>query len=181
MNHWLELFLSAFLGVGLQHLMQNRKVTNALEALKRGPLLLSSFRIKKEILDDTWNQKPKTAYSCEVLADDDTVVASFDYRAAVGQVYSLYVHKNYKGRGLEEQMLIYMMKDMQDLGATTIWEVCSPKHNCWGKIIYDGLWCFCYKPGREVHPSVRGGGYVMPIPQDPRTLQIQLKKKGQTG
>ena len=146
---------------------------NCLISEAKTPLLLNSFKISKTVKDDVFNGKPSSYYWCKVVTDSNQVIGHFDYRASVGQIGSIYVHPNHKGRLLKEQMLIYMMKDMQDAGATDIWEVCPKMNKKMPKILYHGLWNFTYKPSKCVHYSVTGGGYTMPIPKDLRTLQIR--------
>jgi len=137
------------------------------------PLLLSSFKIIKTVRDDTWNAKPGTEYYCKILTREPMPlwIGHFDYRASVGQVGRMYIDPLYQGRCLEEQVLVYMMRDMQDAGATHIWEVRPEENDAWDHKLFSKLWDFTYKP-EDLHPSVTGGGYIMPIPKDPRHLCI---------
>lgn len=146
------------------------------------PLLLSTFKIYRTIKDDHWNKKPQSDIYCRIVAEDKDPdaragikdIGHFTYRAAVGQVGGIYLEPDYRGRLLREQILVYMMRDMLDHGATHIWEVYPPAKN--NKDTYSDLWDFEYKAGNAVHPSVTGGGYTMRIPSDPRELVIKARE-----
>lgn len=81
----------------------------------------------------------------------------------------MYLEEPYRNRGLKEQILIYMMRDMLDHNATIIWEVCHEKCKQ-----YHNLWDFSYVD--NVDPSVTGGGYYMVIPKDPKKLMVQIQQ-----
>ena len=134
------------------------------------PALLSMFKIEQEISDDPWNRVPMGAISCRVYDGKGESVGDFNYRIKTGQVGGIFVEEPYRRRGLEQQMLMYMMKDMQDAGAEQIWEV-APDDTKIGRVFYSRLWSFAYKNSR-IHPSVSGGGYAMDIPHDIRALQV---------
>jgi len=181
MKDWLEFCAAAFMGAGLNYYFCTKK---AVQPLQNTPLLLNSFRIYKREKDDTWNKKPGTEYHCKILAEDNTPnakagikeIGHFDYRATVGQIGRLYLADGYRNRCLKEQILIYMMKDMLDHGATHIWEVCNEDMSRWSdETSYSKMWDFKYKAD-AVHPSVTGTGYIMPIPKDPRELVISIKE-----
>jgi len=147
------------------------------------PLLLSTFKIYKSTRNDKWNKSPGTEYHCRILAEDNDPdakasikeIGNFQYRATVGQVCSIYLEPDYRGRLLREQVLIYMMKDMLDHGATHIWEY-YPINNkeYFEEHAYHHLWDFEYQ-NKAVHPSVSGTGYSMRIPPDPRELVIKQR------
>lgn len=148
------------------------------------PLLLSTFKIYKTTKNDTWNKKPNSEFHCRILAEDNDPnaragikeIGHFNYRATVGQVGGIYLKPEYLNRLLREQILIYMMKDMLDHGATHIWET-SPPELEWGmKRHYTGLWDFQYTGKQPAHPSVTGSGYTMKIPSDPRELVIKPRE-----
>jgi len=145
------------------------------------PLLLGTFKIYKSTQDDRWNKKPGTEFLCKILTEDDDPnahasikeIGHFQYRATVGQVCGIYLEPDYRGRLLREQVLIYMMRDMLDHGATNIWEWYPKKNEIMDEAhAYCGLWGFQYQD-KAVHPSVSGTGYSMPIPADPRELVIK--------
>ena len=133
-------------------------------------LVLSTLKIQHEYSDDTWNKVPMGAVSCRVCTRDGKFVGDFDYRMKTGQVGGFFIAEPYRCRGLEQQMLIHMMKDMQDFGAKQIWEV-VPDEAIMGQRFYSALWSFAFKRSR-VHPSVTGMGYAMDIPTDLRSLPI---------
>lgn len=144
------------------------------------PLLLASFEIHREFRHDTWNGIEFGEIHCKLLVDDAAgvmnnargkqVIGEFNYRVSVGQIMHIGLERGYRGRTLEKQILVYMMKDMQDSGATHIWEV-VPNDAFMGRIHYSTLWDFKYM-NENVHPSVIGMGYIMEIPCDLRTLKI---------
>ncbi len=133
-------------------------------------MLLQTFLIKCEVSDDTWNKHPMGDVSCTVHAADGSLVGDFNYRMKTGQVGGIYLTKKYRCQTLEQQMLIYMMTDMQAAGAKQIWEA-APNEAMSGQRFYSALWSFAYKDSR-VHPSVTGTGYIMNIPADIRRLPI---------
>jgi len=148
------------------------------------PLLLSTFKIYKTKKDDKWNRKPGSEHHCRILAEDKDPNAKagikeigyFNYRTTVGQVGGIYLKPEYRGRLLREQILIYMMKDMLDSGATHIWETSPPENEEWiSEKHYTELWDFKYYAPHQLHASVTGGGFKMPIPSDPRELVIALR------
>ena len=132
-------------------------------------LHLGTFKIQEIFSDDVWNKVPGGAINCRVY-DKNESVGEFDYRTKTGQVGGIFTEEKYRCKALEQQMLIYMMKDMQDAGAKHIWEV-APEDTVYGRNFYSNLWSFEYKRSR-VHPSVTGGGYIMIIPKDLRSLPI---------
>ncbi len=97
-------------------------------------------------------------------------VGCFNYRIKTGQVGGIFIAEPFRCCALEQQMLTYMMKDMQDAGAKQIWEV-VPDETQTGYNFYSKLWSFVYKD-TCVHPSVTGMGYIMDIPTDIRTLLV---------
>lgn len=133
-------------------------------------MLLPALKIHHTISDDEWNRVPMGAIDCKVYDRDDTYVGEFFYRIKTGQVGGMYIAESYRCMGLEQQMLIYMMKDMQDAGAKQIWEA-MPHESCVGERFYSALWSFAFTKSC-VHPSVTGGGYVMDIPKDLRELVV---------
>lgn len=148
------------------------------------PLLLSSFKIYRSITDDRWNKKPGSEYYCVILAKETDPqaragikeIGHFKYRASVGQVNTIYLHPDYRDRLLREQILVYMMKDMLDHGATHIWEGYPERNLMYHETHpYFGLWDFEYKC-KDVHPGVTGTGYSMPIPKDPRELVVEHRE-----
>ncbi len=134
------------------------------------PLHLHAFQINRKIEDDTYNKCPGGDISCSVITSQGEMVGDFNYRIKTGQVGGMYLKEDYRKQTLEQQMLIYMMKDMKDAGATEIWEVINEetKHD---SRFYSILWSFHFK-NSHVHPSVTGPGYIMPIPEDIRSLVI---------
>lgn len=148
------------------------------------PLLLSTFKIYKTTKNDTWNKKPNSEYHCRILAEDKDPnaragikeIGHFNYRATVGQVGGIYLQPDYTERLLREQILIYMMKDMLDHGATHIWETSPPELEWGNKLHYTGLWDFQYTGKQPAHPSVTGSGYIMKIPGDPRELVVKARE-----
>jgi ribosomal protein S18 acetylase RimI-like enzyme len=132
-------------------------------------LHLGTFKIQRNFSDDVWNKVSNGAINCRVY-DKKESVGEFDYRIKTGQIGGIFTEEKYRCRALEQQMLIYMMKDMQDAGAEHIWEV-APDDTVYGRRFYSKLWSFQYKRSR-VHPSVTGGGYIMTIPKDLRSLPI---------
>lgn len=141
--------------------------------MQRRGLLLQSFHIRRHLDNDLWNGHAQSAAFCEVSTDLNDVVGQFNYLCKSGQVGNIYLNPKFRGEMLEQQMLVYMMKDMQDAGAKHIWKMTlEEKHP---PFFYSApLWKFKYKP-RSVHPSVTGGGYAMEIPKDLRSL---ILKKG---
>ena len=103
--------------------------------------------------------------SCKVHDQNGIFVCEFNYRIKTGQVGGMFIAEQFRFRALEQQMLIHMMKDMQDAGAQQIWEVVSNSK------FYSRLWDFQFKDS-HVHSSVTGGGYSMDIPRDIRTLTV---------
>jgi len=157
----------------------------AFKPLMHHPLLLSTFKIYKTVKDDKWNKKPSSEYHCRILAEDKNPdskaeikeIGHFNYRATVGQVGGIYLHPEYRGRLLREQVLIYMMKDMLEHGATHIWETSPPEGEEWiSEKHYTDLWDFEHFQINKLHASVTGGGYKMPIPSDPRELVIKIRE-----
>ena len=134
------------------------------------PLHLQTFRIVKTFSDDDHNKIPKGGVFCNVETLDGKPVGDFNYRSHNGQVGGMYLTEEYRHRTLEQQMLIYMMKDMQDAGAKEIWEVVNREMDK-DKRYYSILWAFRFKPS-HIHSSVTGPGYVMRIPEDLRSLII---------
>ncbi len=132
------------------------------------PRLLSTMKITSKISDDTWNNVPQGDIRCRVHTPDGVSVGDFNYRTKTGQVGGIYIAEQFRCQALEQQMLIYMMKDMQDAGAKQIWEVVSKSM---GYKLYSALWSFAYVDS-AVHPSVTGSGYAMDIPHDIRTLTV---------
>ena len=138
--------------------------------LRKPPLLLSTFTIERKISDDTWNGVPHGDVKCRVVNVNGEFIGDFNYRIKTGQVGGMYLKEQYRFQALEQQMLVYMMKDMQDACTKQIWEVVSnEKHT--GDRFYSVLWNFAYKDS-HIHPSVTGGGYAMDIPLDIRALPI---------
>ncbi len=142
--------------------------------MPKPPLLLSTLNIAREVSNDAWNKVPMKvpmgAISCHVYTADGDSVGNFDYRIATGQVGGMFLEAPFRCQALEQQMLIYMMKDMQNAGAKKIWEVVSDEtKNSYN--FYSKLWSFAFKDS-HVHPSVTGGGYAMDIPQDLRSLTV---------
>ena len=136
------------------------------------PLHLYTYKISKKVSDDTHNHIPKGDISCKIHTRGGTLVGEFNYRSHNGQVGGMYLSENYRHRTLEQQMLVYMMKDMQDAGAKEIWEVINKETKAESDaLFYSILWDFRYKKS-HVHPSVTGPGYIMEIPKDLRTLLI---------
>ncbi len=139
--------------------------------LPKPPLLLSTLKIEREISDDAWNKMPMGAISCHISTHDGVAVGDFNYRRKTGQVGGMFLAGPFRCQALEQQMLIYMMKDMQDAGAKQIWKV-VPKEENTGDKFYSALWSFQFKDSRQVHPSVTGMGYAMDIPHDLRSLVV---------
>jgi hypothetical protein len=143
---------------------------------KLPPLHMGTLRIQREISDDVWNKFPIGSINCSVFdkqqKDDEKeiFVGEFNYRIHTGQVGGIFIANGYRYQALEQQMLIYMMKDMQDVGAKRIWEVVPDETNT-SYNFYSKLWSFQFKKS-HVHSSVTGGGYIMDIPKDLRTLPI---------
>jgi hypothetical protein len=151
-------------------------LTNIIRALfpQKVPQILQTYSITRSVTDDRWNHKPNSDVTCYVMNDQDTCIAEFNYRTTVGQVGWIWVSDQDRSLLLVEQILIYMMKEMQQAGATHIWEA-KPKENvkCFLYIrpLYSNLWDFRYV-AEKVHPTVTGGGYIMEIPQNINLLQI---------
>jgi hypothetical protein len=145
-------------------------ITN-LEPKSLQPLLLSTLKITKKITDDTWNRHPNGSMHCDIHTADGSSVGDFNYRTSTGQIGGIFLEEPYRLQALEQQMLVYMMKDMQASGATQIWEVIPKEHLSGQRMFYSSLWSFAYKD-LHVHPSVTGGGYIMDIPDDLRTLTV---------
>jgi hypothetical protein len=133
------------------------------------PLHLGTFKIRRKFYDDIRNKVRNGCISCHIY-DNSDLVGEFDYKIKTGQVGGFFMAEKYRRQALEQQMLIYMMKDMQDAGAKNIWEVVPNDAAC-GRIFYSKLWSFAYKAS-HIHPSVTGGGYIMDIPMDLRSLAI---------
>jgi len=69
-------------------------------------------------------------------------------------------------------MLLYMMREMQQAGATHIWEVVpEDMYYPYSPPFYSLLWDFKFSVG-PVHNTVRGKGYIMKIPDNINTLRI---------
>ena len=137
------------------------------------PLMLNTLRIDRKVKDDLWNNKPASEIWCEVFTDEGKPVCDFSYRPAVGQVGHLRTEQTFKKRLLGQQMLLYMMREMQQAGATHIWEVVPEDsyYNGFRPPFYSILWDFKFSEG-PVHKTVGGTGYIMEIPDNINTLRI---------
>lgn len=149
-------------------------------------ILLSACRIHRQVSDDDWNKKPMSDVTVNVMdCERDECIAHFNYRAAVGQVCRITILLDKKQKKkifvLRQQILIYMMRDMQRMGATHIWEV-TPEDSTRKKYqgsepFYSVLWNFYYVED-QVNTSLVGGGYIMEIPKDlDHDLKILTKPK----
>ena len=134
------------------------------------PIHLYTLKISKSTSNDQHNGVPNGDISCKIHTQTGHLVGDFNYRSHNGQVGGMYLTPDYRHRTLEQQMLVYMMKDMQDAGAREIWEVISKETDS-NIRFYSVLWDFQYKKS-HVHPSVTGPGYIMTIPNDLRTLTL---------
>ncbi len=85
------------------------------------PLFLNSFKIRREVLYDEWNHQPNNDATRYVLTDNDKLEETFNFETVIGQVGRIYTDKNYKNCVLEPQMLIYVMREIQQAGTTHIW------------------------------------------------------------
>jgi len=137
------------------------------------PLLLATLHVQKHVNKDWWNIN-QTEYHCDVLGDNKQYIGHFNYRPNIGQVGDIYVVPRFRHRMLEEQMLIYMMQDMQEVDENIIWQIYPEESKEWPNDIYNNLWNFEYKSQRELHPLATGAGYGMKIPDDLRTLRLEL-------
>jgi hypothetical protein len=76
---------------------------------------------------------------------------------------------------IEQQILLYMMREMQQAGATHIWEVRPEdfwyERFCGQKPFYSLLWDFQYF-SEWIHPSLNAEGYKMRIPDNINLLYI---------
>ncbi len=142
-------------------------------------LLLQSFAIKRKIADDHWNKKPGTEITCHVLDDNGKCFAEFEYRTTVGQVGRISIVNGYRNSLLKEQIVLYMMREMQQAGATHIWEAMPSEYEMAGfaglPFFYTRLWGFKFAE-TKVHPTVSGGGYIMEIPSNINELRIKASR-----
>ena len=152
----------------MEHLL--RTLAFAIMPKPLPPLHLYTYTITRTISDDNHNRVPNGDIYCNVQTQYGKMVGEFNYRIKTGQIGGIYLSEKYRHRTLEQQMLIYMMKDMQDAGAREIWEVINNENESTPHF-YSILWGFQYKKS-HVHPSVTGPGYIMEIPKDLRTLLI---------
>ena len=142
---------------------------------KKPALLLQSFEIKRKVVEyEDYNVT--TSYTkCHVLNDEGKCFAEFEYRPTLGEVGRIYVTEGYHKSLLKEQIVLYMMREMQQAGATHIWEAMpsefETKRFVGSPFFYFKLWSFKYVH-INVHPTVVGGGYSMEIPQNINELRI---------
>jgi hypothetical protein len=105
---------------------------------------------------------------CKIFTVEDGIsVGNFEFVPETGEVDKLFLEPPYRHRDLEQQILIYMMKDMQDAGATHVWDAVPEDDD-----FYSNLWQFEYST-EKVHPTASGAGYIMPIPEDLRKILIK--------
>ncbi len=139
------------------------------------PLLLNTLHIVRNVKDDTWNNKVASEVFCKVFTEDNEPVCDFSFRKAVGQVGHLRTEEKFKNCMLMQQMLLYMMREMQQAGASHIWEV-VPKdieatNSFCRQPFYSLLWDFKFSQS-PVHETVGGMGYIMKIPDNINELRI---------
>ena len=135
----------------------------------RPPLHLSTFVISRVISDDIVNSIPAGKYSCMIKTTYGMPVGEFEYGIGSGEIFVIALESQYRHQALEQQILIYMMHDMANAGATHIWKVCR-RHGDFGRF-FSGLWSFCWKDS-HVFQGVEAPGYIMEIPEDTRKLPI---------
>jgi len=113
--------------------------------------------------------------TCKVFTDDNQPICDFSFRKAVDQVGHLRTEDKFKNRLLMQQMLLYMMHEMQQAGATHIWKVVpqdTEVKDQWSRLLfYSVLWDFKFGRG-PVHKTVGGSGYIMKIPANINELRI---------
>jgi len=138
------------------------------------PILLQTLYIQRTVKHiEKDSQNKQTYIYCKMHQGNPynprmNFVGEFKFAANTGQVAGIHLEAPYRNRDLEAQILIYMMKDMQDHGASCIWEVASCHQG-----IYSNLWDFKYKP-HNIHSTETERGYSMEIPQDIRSLVVPL-------
>jgi len=135
--------------------------------VQRQPLLLSCLKINRQ----GWRHRQ--GLRCEVALPDTLArVGEFEYVPHTGGVTGIYLERDFRGKLLEQQVLVYMMRDMLDSGADSIWRAMPREKDILGPAFYSRLWDFEYK-AQDLHPTVMGGGYTMAIPGDPRSLLVK--------
>jgi len=135
----------------------------------RPPLHLSTFVISRVISDDIVNSIPAGKYSCVIHTTHGMPVGDFGYSIGAGEVLHINLEDPYRHQALEQQILIYMMHDMANAGATHVWKVCTARGDY--VRLFSHLWSFSYK-GENIFPGVEASGYIMEIPEDTRKLPI---------
>ena len=93
-------------------------------------------------------------------------VGDFVYRSSDGYVGGIFLEKPFRHQGLEQQLLLYAMRDMKAAGAKYIWEVVTEDTQYYGR-----LWNFSYVP-KDICPPCTGMGYKMAIPEDIDSLKV---------
>ena len=133
--------------------------------MRPSPRLLASFAITRHVRDDRWNNQPNSDVYCQIINEHGHCVGDFNYLTAVGQIGDIFLVNSLRNCMLEQQILLYMMRDMQQAGATHIWEA-RPQF-LWheSKPFYSLLWDFKYA-SEWIHPSMNTQGYVMEIPEN---------------
>lgn len=135
--------------------------------VQRQPLLLSCLKISRQ----GWVHRQ--GLRCEVALPDTLArVGEFEYVPETGRVDGIFLETDFRGKLLEQQVLVYMMRDMLDSGAGSIWKAMPREKEILGPAFYSRLWDFEYK-AQDLHPTVMGGGYTMAIPGDPRSLLVK--------
>lgn len=145
---------------------------------KRPVQLLQSFEIKRKVVDYEHYNVTTSYTKCHVLDHDGKCFAEFEYRPTLGEVGRIYVTDGYQRSLLKEQIVLYMMREMQQAGATHIWEAMPNEFemSSWvgSPLFYFELWDFKYAHV-NVHPTAVGGGYIMEIPKNINELRIKRR------
>ncbi len=133
------------------------------------PLLLSTLQISRAFFDDTLNSIPGGDISCRIHTRAGVHVGFFEYKIGSGSVESIHIEEPFRHQALEQQILIYMMHDMAEAGATHIWKACR-QDDVDGRF-FAQLWSFQFK-AKNIFQGTDAPGYIMEIPGDLRMLPV---------
>jgi len=133
------------------------------------PILMRTLMISRGISDDTFNSIPGGDISCRIHTRAGILVGEFEYKVGSGSVDFIHIEEPFQNQALEQQILIYMMQDMAEAGATHIWKACW-RDDVDGKF-FSRLWWFQFK-AKNIFKGVDTSGYIMEIPKDLWMLPI---------
>lgn len=141
--------------------MLARKFINTMRKKFR-PTKFEDLFISRMVGDDTWNNIPSSEalYNFTTDKHGTNVVATTNIRLAVGQIGFINVFFDYKGEGLEQEILKLCEFEIRKYGtAATMWEVCT-EDLPW----YSDNPHFVWKD--PAHDSVSGSGWSMDLYPD---------------